>query len=76
MQMPPFIGAFKVVSNPGTINNGNSFIIAPTVSNKSYEGSGSAVNGDFSTTISFFSVTLTNDPDIIDNSPNKFATVT
>ena len=73
--MPAFIGAFKVVSNPGTINNGASFIIAPTISTKTYEGSGSAVNGDLSTTISFFSVTLTNDPDIIDNSPKKIARV-
>jgi hypothetical protein len=68
MQMPAFISAFKVVSNSGTLNIGASFIIAPTRSSKTYEGSGSEVNGDLSTTISFFSETLTNDPDIIDNS--------
>jgi spore germination protein PF len=72
----PFIGIFKVVSNPGTINNGDSFIITPITSIKTYEGSGSSVIGDLSTTISFFSATLTNDPDIVDGSPTKIATLT
>jgi spore germination protein PF len=76
MQMPSFIGAFKVITNTGTLNNGDSLIIAPTTSNKTYEGSGSAVTGDFPTTISFLSLTIVNDPDIIDNSPTKVATGT
>jgi hypothetical protein len=75
MHMGPIIGAFKVISNPGTINNGNSLIIAPTISTKAYEGSGSSVIGDLSTTISFFSSTLTNDPDIVDASSTKIATL-
>jgi spore germination protein PF len=75
MHMPLIIGAFKVVSNPGTINNGNSLIIAPTSNIKTYEGSGSSVIGDLSTTISFFSLTFTNDPDIVDASPIKVATL-
>jgi spore germination protein PF len=75
MQMPSFTGAIKVVSNTGTLNNGDSFLIAPTISIKTYEGSGSAVIGDFSTTISFISITLVNDPDIIDDSPSRVATV-
>lgn len=74
--MPSFIGTFKVVTNTGTLNNGDNFITAPVTSAKTYEGSGSAVTGDFPTTISFISLTLVNDPDIIDDSPTKIATGT
>jgi hypothetical protein len=74
MQMPSFIGAFKVVTNSGILNYGNNFIHAPTSSSKIYYGSGAVINGDLSTTSSFLNMTLTNDPDIIDASPNKVAT--
>jgi hypothetical protein len=73
--MPSFVGAFKVVSNAGTLNNGDAFIIAPVSSAKSYFGSGSSVTGDFSATFTLFSATLTNDPDIIDDSNAKAGTV-
>jgi spore germination protein PF len=72
--MPSIVGAFKVVSNSGTLNNGDSFIIAPTSSTKSYTGSGSGVTGDFSATFTMFSAVLVNDPDIVDDSANKVAT--
>jgi spore germination protein PF len=75
MHMLLFIGAYKVVSNTGTINNGDSLIIAPTISTKTHEGSGSSVIGDLSTTISFISATITNDSDIVDSSPTKIATL-
>jgi hypothetical protein len=75
MHMPSLVGAFKVVSNPGTINNGDSFIIAPTVSTKTYEGSGSSVIGDFPTTINFISLTIVNDSDIVDSGSNKVGAV-
>jgi hypothetical protein len=76
MQMPSFIGTFKVVTNTGTLNNGDNLIIAPSTSSKTYEGSGSAVTGDFPTTISIISLTITNDRDIVDDSPTKIATGT
>jgi hypothetical protein len=76
MQMPSFIGAFKVITNTGTLNNGDSLIIAATTATKTYLGSGSFVTGDFPTTISFLSLTITNDPDVVDNSPKKVATGT
>lgn len=72
--MPSIVGAFKVVSNSGTLNNGDSFIIAPTSSTKSYSGSGSGVTGDFSATFNIFSAVLVNDPDIVDDSTTKVAT--
>lgn len=74
--MPSIVGAFKVVSNGGTLNNGDSFIIAPTTSTKSYSGSGSGLTGDLSSTFTLFSAVLTNDPDIVDDSANKVATGT
>jgi hypothetical protein len=76
MQMPSFFGVFKVTTNTGTLNNGDNLITAPTTSIKTNEGSGSAVTGDFPTTISIFSITLVIDPDIIDGSPTKVATGT
>jgi hypothetical protein len=76
MHMRGFIGGFKIVSNTGTINNGDSLIIMPTESIKAHVGSGSAVIGDLSTTVSIFSETLTNDSDIVDGSPTKIATLT
>lgn len=72
--MPSIVGAFKVLTNSGTLNNGDSFIIAPTTSSKSYSGSGSGVNGDFPLTINLFSAVLTNDPDVVDDSTTKVAT--
>ncbi|MFC0211321.1 spore germination protein [Paenibacillus chartarius] len=72
--MPSFVGAFKVVSNGGTLNNGDTFIIAPTSSTKSYFGAGSSVTGDLSATFSLFSATITNDPDVVDDSTAKAAT--
>ncbi|KIL41293.1 hypothetical protein SD70_08275 [Gordoniibacillus kamchatkensis] len=74
--MPSFVGAYKVVSNTGTINNGDSLIIAPTSTSKSYFGSGSSVTGDLPATFTLLSATVTNDPDVIDDSNAKAATGT
>lgn len=74
--MPSFVGAFKIVSNSGTVNNGDAFIIAPTSTSKTYHGSGSVVTGDFSATFTLFSATIVNDPDVIDDSNAKVATGT
>jgi spore germination protein PF len=76
VHMPSFVGAFKVVSNAGTINNGDAIIIAPTTTAKTYTGSGSTVTGDLSTTFTLFSATITNDPDVIDDSNAKVLTGT
>jgi hypothetical protein len=73
--MPSIIGAFKVVSNAGTLNNGDSLIIAPTLSTKTYSGSGSFLTGDFSFSLSIASATITNDPDVVDDSVSKAATI-
>ncbi|NOV00643.1 hypothetical protein GC097_11510 [Paenibacillus sp. LMG 31457] len=60
MQMPSIIGASKVVTNSGTIINGESVIImAPTQISKSFNGAGADVTGAHAMTFSFFSVTTT-----------------
>lgn len=71
--MPSVIGSFQIVTNSGTVNNGDSLITAPTLSSKSNSGAGSGVTGDFSATMSFFSATITNDPNRI-NSGSRRAT--
>lgn len=69
--MPSVIGAFQIVTNSGTVNNGDSLITAPTQSSKTNNGAGTGVTGDFSSTISFFSATITNNPDRIDAVQSK-----
>lgn len=60
MQMPSIIGASKVVTNSGTIINGESLIImAPTQISKSFNGAGAGVTGAHAMTFSFFSATIT-----------------
>jgi spore germination protein PF len=72
MQMPSIIGAFKVVTNTGTINNGDLMIISPTTqSTKIYKGSGTDVTGDYTMTISIFSATITYGSDQFKDSPIK-----
>jgi hypothetical protein len=64
MQMPSISGAQKVVLNIGTINNGNSLIIAPTQVLKSFNGASAFVIGDGAMVFSFFSATITKSGDI------------
>ncbi|MFC5451091.1 spore germination protein [Paenibacillus aestuarii] len=63
MQMSSKIGAFKVITNSGTIINGESLIImAPTQISKSFNGAGAGVTGAHAMTFSFFSTTIALDP--------------
>jgi hypothetical protein len=74
--MPSFAGVIKIDSNAGTFNNGDNLIIAPTVSTKTYEGSGSGSIGDFQIHNDFFSITAVVDSDLVDSGSTKVATGT
>lgn len=69
--MKSIIGTLMVVTNSGTIINGNSFNIAPTQSSKTFKGSGTDVTGDHVMTFSFFNATITFGSNPIDDSPIK-----
>jgi len=72
--MPSIVGAFKIVSNSGAVNNGDSVFISPNSSTKAYYGSGSSVTGDLSMSNTLFSSTNVYDPDVVDDSVNKAGT--
>jgi spore germination protein PF len=74
--LPSFAGVVKIVSNTGSFVNGDTLVVSPTASAKVYEGSGSANIGDFAIDSNVFSITATNDSDLIDTRSNKVATGT
>jgi spore germination protein PF len=74
--MPSFVGVLKINSIEGNFVNGDTLVVSPTSSSKSYQGAGGGLNGDFSVSNSFISATLTADPDIIEAGGNKVATGT
>ncbi|UOF92160.1 spore germination protein [Fodinisporobacter ferrooxydans] len=61
--MPSVVGAFKVVSNSGQIEIGDTFAIAPKAASKTYTGSGAGNTGDFTSTFNYWNSTNTIDPD-------------
>lgn len=67
--MPSIIGGpLKITSiSGGTVNFGDTAIIAPKNTGKTYTGSGGGLTGDFPVTITGISSTNTFDPDVIDN---------
>jgi spore germination protein PF len=74
MYMPSLIGSLHIVTNSGTINNGDSLITAPSQSSsKTINGAGTGLTGDFATSLSFFSATITYDPKRMDSSSKKVA---
>jgi spore germination protein PF len=64
--MPSVVGTFKVVTNSGQLEIGDTFAIAPKTLSKTYGGSGTNPTGDFGTSINFFSFTNILDPDVND----------
>ncbi|HEU4964364.1 MAG TPA: spore germination protein [Bacilli bacterium] len=67
--MPSLIGGpIKIVSVAGgTVNFGDTGVIAPKSASKSYSGAGGGLTGDFSVSINGISNTNTLDPDVIDD---------
>ncbi len=67
--MPSIIGGpLKILEiSGGSVIFGDTAIIAPKNTGKSYSGSGGGLTGDFPMTITGISSTNTADPDVIDN---------
>jgi hypothetical protein len=67
--MPAILGYFRAVniSSTGTVLVGDSVVVAPKSTVKTYTGSGGFLTGDFAASNSIFSTTNTNDPDITDS---------
>lgn len=68
--MPSIVGNIKIVSvsSSSVVILGDSLIINPISTSKSYAGSGSFNTGDLPNTNNLISATLTNDPDLVDGS--------
>ncbi|WP_058304048.1 spore germination protein [Gorillibacterium timonense] len=75
--MPSIVGSFKIntVGPSSIIHIGDSLVLSPTSSSKSYAGSGSFNTGDFPVTNNALSSTNTFDPDGVDDSVKKVASI-
>jgi spore germination protein PF len=74
--MPSFVGVFKLIRNEGNFINGDTLVVSPTSSAKTYSGAGGSITGDFTVTNTLFSLTATSDSDVVDAQANKVATGT
>ncbi|MFC5451978.1 spore germination protein [Paenibacillus aestuarii] len=74
--MPSFVGVFNINRNEGSLINGDTAVIAPNSAAKTYSGGGGGITGDFVISTTFFSATVTFDPDGVDAGANKVATGT
>lgn len=65
--MPSIVtGPFKVNSNEGVMNFGDSLNISPKSTSKSVSGSGGGISGDFVITNNGFNMNNVADPDVLD----------
>ncbi|WP_438432572.1 spore germination protein [Gorillibacterium sp. sgz500922] len=73
--MPSVVGGFKIntVGPSSIVHIGDSLILNPASTSKTFAGSGSFNTGDFPVTNNAVSATVTNDPDGIDDSLSKVA---
>ncbi|WP_082053419.1 spore germination protein [Gordoniibacillus kamchatkensis] len=71
--MPSFVHNVRIISTSvsSTINNGDTFLIAPVSDSKTYYGSGSSNTGDMGTTLNVRSLARVADKDIVDHSVLK-----
>lgn len=71
--MPAIIGNVKILNvGPSSIVNfGDSIILAPTSSSKTFAGAGSFNTGDLARVMNGISATNTNDSDLIDAPASK-----
>jgi spore germination protein PF len=74
--MPGFSGVVKIVSNGGSFIHGDTMIVSPSNSLKIHQGSGSNNVGDLGMYSDIFSITDTNDSDLVDTGSKKVATGT
>ncbi|RKL69262.1 hypothetical protein CR203_04335 [Salipaludibacillus neizhouensis] len=64
--MPSIVGSFKINSNGGVINFGDTQNISPKSTTKSVSGSGAGNTGDFIVTNNGININNTADPDVVD----------
>ncbi|MDQ0902546.1 MULTISPECIES: spore germination protein [unclassified Paenibacillus] len=71
--MPSIVGNVKIISvgSSSVVHFGDSFIIAPNSTAKTFAGAGSFNTGDFPRIYNAYSTTVTNDSDLIENNANK-----
>jgi hypothetical protein len=72
--MPCFIGGVKIVNNAGSFIHGDTMVVSPSNSIKTYEGSGSSNVGDFAIESNILSSTATANSDLVDIGSNKVVT--
>jgi len=67
--MPSIVGNIKITSvgSSGVVQFGDTLIVAPKSSSKTFAGSGSFNTGDFPVTNSGFNATNTVDNDVLDD---------
>ncbi|KIL39269.1 spore gernimation protein GerPA [Gordoniibacillus kamchatkensis] len=75
--MPAIVGNVKIISvGPSSVVHfGDSILIAPVSTTKTYAGAGSFNTGDFPRVFNGTSTTNVSDQDVVDSSPAKVATV-
>jgi spore germination protein PA len=66
--MPSIVGNVKIISvgSSSVVHFGDTFIIAPNSSSKTFAGAGSFNTGDFPRVYNAYSTTITNDSDLIE----------
>lgn len=71
--MPAIIGNIKIVSvgSSAIVQFGDAIFLSPTSASKTFAGAGSFLTGDFPVTNNGLSATITNDPDLNDDSVSK-----
>jgi hypothetical protein len=75
--MPAIVGNVKIISvGPSSVVHfGDSILVAPTSTTKTFAGAGSFNTGDFPRVYNATSNTNVNDSDLIEANANKAATV-
>lgn len=75
--MPAIVGNVKILSvGPSSVVHfGDSILIAPTSSSKTFAGSGSFNTGDFPRVYNATNATNVDDKDVVEANANKVATV-
>jgi spore germination protein PA len=75
--MPAIVGQVKILSvGPSSIVHfGDSLIISPSSSSKTFAGAGSFNTGDFPKVLNAASSTVTNDSDVLEANAGKVGTL-
>lgn len=74
--MPAIVGNIKIVSvgSSAIVHFGDAIFLSPTSASKTFAGAGSFLTGDLPVTNNGIGATITNDPDLNDDSVSKVGT--